>query len=185
MKIRESALAHKYLDGLVGIEIGAAAHNPFGLDTLNVDKSAIPDEIYQQEQLRYCGEIMPVDIVANGDSLPFEDSSWDFIVSSHVLEHFYNPIKALKEWHRVVKPGGYIFMIVPHKDRTFDHDRPRTTLSELLERNKELTEDAHHNVWITEDVLELCSYLGFEVVEYQDGDDKIQNGFTVIIEVKK
>jgi hypothetical protein len=31
MKFREHALAHKFLDGLKGLEIGAAAHNPFGL----------------------------------------------------------------------------------------------------------------------------------------------------------
>ena len=37
MKFRESAIAHKYLDGLKGIEIGGSAHNPFGLDTINVD----------------------------------------------------------------------------------------------------------------------------------------------------
>ena len=35
MKFKESALAHKYLDGLKGLEIGASAHNPFGLDTVN------------------------------------------------------------------------------------------------------------------------------------------------------
>lgn len=38
MKFPESALAHKYLDGLKGIEIGGAAHNSFGLDTINVDR---------------------------------------------------------------------------------------------------------------------------------------------------
>ncbi len=33
---RESALAHRYCRG-TGLEIGGAAHNPFGLNTLNVD----------------------------------------------------------------------------------------------------------------------------------------------------
>ncbi len=37
MKFRESQLAHKYLDGLKGLEIGGSEHNSFGLDTLNVD----------------------------------------------------------------------------------------------------------------------------------------------------
>ena len=31
MKFRDSELAHKLLDGLKGIEIGAAAHNPFNI----------------------------------------------------------------------------------------------------------------------------------------------------------
>jgi hypothetical protein len=33
MKFMESKLAHQYLDGLKGIEIGGSAHNSFGLDT--------------------------------------------------------------------------------------------------------------------------------------------------------
>ena len=33
----ESKLAHKLLDGMKGIEIGASLHNPFCLNTLNVD----------------------------------------------------------------------------------------------------------------------------------------------------
>lgn len=37
MKFQESALAHKLLDGLNGIEIGGSAHNSFGLNTRNVD----------------------------------------------------------------------------------------------------------------------------------------------------
>ena len=37
MKFKDSQLAHKYLDGLKGLEIGGSAHNPFNLDTLNVD----------------------------------------------------------------------------------------------------------------------------------------------------
>ena len=36
MKFKEHILAHKFLDGLQGLEIGAAAHNPFGLKTRNV-----------------------------------------------------------------------------------------------------------------------------------------------------
>jgi hypothetical protein len=36
-RFRESTLAHRYLDGLKGLEIGGSYHNAFGLDTLNVD----------------------------------------------------------------------------------------------------------------------------------------------------
>ena len=36
-RYRESALAHDFLDGLKGLEIGGSYHNAFGLDTLNVD----------------------------------------------------------------------------------------------------------------------------------------------------
>ncbi|MDA0090523.1 hypothetical protein OFR95_14780 [Brachyspira hyodysenteriae] len=36
------------------------------------------------------------------------------------------------------KKDGYIAMIVPHKERTFDKDRDRTTLNELIERHNKV-----------------------------------------------
>jgi len=181
----ESALAHTYLDGLRGLEIGGSSHNPFGLKTLNVDYTASMDTVYKQSELKIVGKALPVDIVASGDALPILDESQDFVVTSHVLEHIPDPIMALEEWYRVTKPGGYVFMIIPHKERTFDRDRPRTTLEELVHRHE--TGDcpgieAHCSVWVTEDVLELARHLGWQVVAVQDVDDKVGNGFTVVIQ---
>src|ERR1700761_1923497 len=135
MKFQHSALAHRLLDGLEGIEIGGSAHNPFGLKTRNVDRFPA-DSVFKDEERQQCGETLPIDIMAPGDDLPLADHSVDFVISSHVMEHFPDPIKALKEWHRVVRPGGYIYVIAPHKERIFDKDRPRTTLAELIERHE-------------------------------------------------
>ena len=119
----ESALAHKYCVGK-GLEIGGAAHNPFGLNTLNVDLTDSMETAFKEEEIRLCGRAMKVDIVAYGDNIPLRDGSQDFVVSSHVLEHFPNTIKALLEWDRLIRAGGIIFMIVPHKKRTFDKIEP-------------------------------------------------------------
>lgn len=194
-KFRESVLAHQLLDGLQGLEIGGSAHNAFGLNTKNVDFTQDLTTPFKQEEIRHCGEAMPVDIAAPGDSLPVPDESQDFVISSHVLEHFPDPIKALKEWYRVIRNGGYIFMIVPHKERTFDRDRPRTTLAELIARHetgqglptgtfdqqKPYDVDSHFSVWITEDLVELVKHLGWDMVALQDVDDKVGNGFTVVV----
>ena len=134
MKFKQSALAHRLLDRLEGLEIGGSAHNSFGLKTRNVDYCG-DITVFKQEEIKICGEYLPVDIVSPGDKLPLDDSSVDFVINSHVIEHFPDPIKALKEWHRVVRPGGYIYVIAPHKERIFDRDRPRTTLAELIERH--------------------------------------------------
>ena len=187
MKFPKSQRALHYLGGLEGLEIGGSAHNPFGLNTKNVDFTGELDTVYKRAEVELCGESLPVDIVARGDELPVSDESQDFVISSHVIEHFFDPIKALREWMRVVRPGGYIFVIAPHKERTFDKDRPRTTLAELIARHEGRipppAHDTHHHysVWITEDFLELCQYLGLTVVEFQDADDKVGNGFTIII----
>ncbi len=39
-------------------------------------------------------------------NLPFEENSFDFVISDQVLEHVENPLKAVAESHRVLKQGG-------------------------------------------------------------------------------
>lgn len=72
--------------------------------------------------------------IAEGTDLRphFTDATYDFVLSCHNLEHIANPIKALKEWIRVVKPGGSIILILPNHSRTFDHRRLPTSVDHLL-----------------------------------------------------
>ena len=46
----------------------------------------------------------------------FEDESCDAVFSSHLLEHLEDPGSALAEWWRVIKPGGYLVLYLPHAD---------------------------------------------------------------------
>lgn len=59
------------------------------------------------------------------------DDSYDFLLSSHCLEHVANPLAALREWRRVVRPGGHLMLLLPDPARTFDHRRPLTTFAHL------------------------------------------------------
>lgn len=65
-------------------------------------------------------------------------SSYDFLLSCHSLEHVANPIKALMEWKRVMKTGARLILILPDKRKTFDINRPYSTLEHLVE-------DYHNN----------------------------------------
>ncbi len=202
MKFKRSDLATKLLTGLKGIEIGGSAHNPFYLDTKNVDWTDSITTACKQEEIKQCGETLKVDFVADGSHLPFPDGQWDFVISSQCLEHNWDVIGALKEWLRVVKVGGIVFTIFPHPDRTPDKGRSRTPLSELIKRHKleiELPKspnpewpewhleqggyfDAHHTVWLLPDALECAKYIGGnEVIATQDPDDKVGNGFTFVL----
>jgi SAM-dependent methyltransferase len=60
------------------------------------------------------------------------DASYDFLLSSHCLEHIANPLKAMGEWLRILKHGSYLLIIVPDKRYTFDHLRPITSFNHLL-----------------------------------------------------
>jgi SAM-dependent methyltransferase len=58
---------------------------------------------------------------------------YDFIVSSHTIEHIANPLRALLEWKRVLKRGGVLLLVCPNKERTFDHNRAVTRVDHLIE----------------------------------------------------
>lgn len=47
------------------------------------------------------------------EKLPFATQSMDFVFSSHLLEHIEHYEKALKEWFRVIKPGGHLVLYLP------------------------------------------------------------------------
>ncbi|MFB2980814.1 methyltransferase domain-containing protein [Microseira sp. BLCC-F43] len=60
-----------------------------------------------------------VNFVCNANCLQqFEDNSIEAIYASHVLEHFHYSLndelsKTLREWYRVLQPGGKLFISVP------------------------------------------------------------------------
>jgi len=51
----------------------------------------------------------------DGKKLPFPDDSVDTVYSSHMLEHVDDFRTTIRDWHRVVRPGGFIVCIVPHQ----------------------------------------------------------------------
>lgn len=66
------------------------------------------------------------------------DNSFDFVHSSHCLEHLVNPFDAYKNWLRICKPGGHIITTIPDEDlyeqgvfpstHNFDHKSTWTIL---------------------------------------------------------
>lgn len=53
------------------------------------------------------------DIVGDIHAIPLPEASVDAIICSSVLEHVKNPTKATEEMHRILRPGGAIFLYVP------------------------------------------------------------------------
>jgi ubiquinone/menaquinone biosynthesis C-methylase UbiE len=46
-------------------------------------------------------------------ALSFPDDSFDRLIAAHVLEHLYKPHEVLREWVRVLKPGGTLSLVLP------------------------------------------------------------------------
>ena len=61
------------------------------------------------------------------------DASYDFVLSSHCLEHTANPLAALREWGRVTREAGHLLLVLPEPGGTFDRRRTVTTLAHLRE----------------------------------------------------
>ena len=98
--------------GKIGVEIGAFKSPIPGL---------APRPIYVDRFRDYAGARCLADYYGDATELPFRDNSLDYVVTSHVLEHVPNPVKALAEWYRVLRPGGIIYCLVPDRRYTWDH----------------------------------------------------------------
>lgn len=44
------------------------------------------------------------------------DNSYKTVYASHVLEHLDDPITAIRNWYRILAPGGHLLISVPHRD---------------------------------------------------------------------
>ncbi len=106
-------LIEKYFGDLTGkkiLEIGSGrgmlaaelVRKGAFLTGIEVDKQLVN---YSIERFKF-GKLRGTFLQASADNLPFEDGSFDLVVSIDVLEHVKNPQKMLNEMSRVLKKGG-------------------------------------------------------------------------------
>jgi SAM-dependent methyltransferase len=79
------------------------------------------------------------------------DEAFDVVIASHLIEHLANPIQALAEFARVLRPGGRLVLVVPDRTRTFDSVREPTPLAHVLDDF-----DRHVTEVDTEHITEFC-----------------------------
>ena len=118
-------------------------------------------------------------IFGDGDATFMEsvpDNFYATVYASHVLEHVDNPGEAIKNWYRILSPGGHLIVIVPHRD--------------LYEKKKELPSHwnaEHRSFWLpisgeepcTKGLLDTISQAlpGVEIVSLRVLDDGfVSNG---------
>jgi SAM-dependent methyltransferase len=145
-------IAERYLAG-EGIEIGAL-HNPLAVPRAArvryVDRLPVPELRAHYPELEQ-EPLVDVDILDDGERLAtIGDSTQDFVVANHFLEHTQDPIGTLLSAYRVLRPGGVLYLAVPDKRHTFDSDRPLTPVDHLLrdhDEGPEVSRRAHFEEW--------------------------------------
>lgn len=146
--IRRLPIRHKYrpfVENKCGIEIGGPStlfksvlplyQFVKSLDGVNFSAATIWEgNIRAGENFEYYHNRIGHQFIADATDLgEIPAEQYDFLLSSNCLEHVANPIKALTEWKRVIRPGGALILVLPNKESNFDHRRPFTTFEHLLD----------------------------------------------------
>lgn len=93
--------------------------------------------------------ISQADVVADvTQTLPFPDDEFDTVIARHILEHVSDPIKVLREWGRIVTPGGRLIVAVPNQD----------------ERSAIPLNPEHLHAWNADSFRSLAKLLGFNII---------------------
>ena len=91
--------------------------------------------------------------------ISFVDNSIDVIFCSHVLEHIVDDIKAMREFYRVLKPGGYSIIMVPLKGLHTFEDSSVVEPEQRLKLFGQKDHVRHYGM----DIIERLTNVGFIV----------------------
>lgn len=146
----------EYLQGMRCLEIGGPSDilgfgGPLAIYSClgETDNCNFAEQtIWSSEAIRYARTF-----VVEGSALQIEAGAYDCVIASHCLEHMANPIKALLEWKRVLRAGGVLLLILPHRDYPFDWRRPVTTIVHMKEDFERGTPES--NLTHLEEILAL------------------------------
>ena len=95
--------------------------------------------------------------------IPGLAEGWDFVFSSHCLEHLEDPVAALEHWKDNLRPGGVLFLYLPHPD--MEYWRPQNCRK-------------HRHLFWPKDVAAMLRDLGF--VDVIHGERDIVWSFAVV-----
>jgi SAM-dependent methyltransferase len=154
-RMRHFGYVRSMVEGKTGLEIGGPSmsifgelvpiyHHASGVDNCNFaaetmwEKSLVEGETFVFRAGKRPGRQYICDA---SDLSRLSDETYDFVMSSHVIEHIANPIRALREWRRLLKPAGAAIFVVPHRDFGFDYRRPLTTVEHMIEDFERATGD--------------------------------------------
>jgi len=115
-----------------------------------------------------------IDYLMNIDDLNvFQNNSVDLIYNCHVLEHFHRRkvLKVLKEWYRVLKPGGILRTSVPDFEALCELYLQTHDLSLVIgpiTGRQDYLYNIHYNIFDFETLKKLLKEVGFKKIYRYD-----------------
>ena len=136
------------------------------------------DASFTKELARYSSDVTAIDISSAqiaennqrfagikflqhdvAEQFPFADATFEAIWCSEVLEHLFDPAFALREMHRIMKPGGRLLVTVPY------HGRFKNVLIALFKFDEHYVPSNPHIRFYTKRTLStLAERAGFSAV---------------------
>lgn len=150
----------------------ATASKPERLIGIDVSSTSLAQSKARMQMHGFNVEFHSVD--ASAEPLPFDDASIDYIHSAGVLHHLANPLAALKELRRVLKPGGMMRIMVYNYDSLWMHlyvayqrkilnpSYANMSLEEVFKRSTDGDNCPISQCYKANDWVALCAQAGLE-----------------------
>lgn len=97
--------------GALSLALARVTSAPFALTAVDVSTCMLEEA---EIALRGCHADVTLR-QANAATLPFDDNSFDLVMTAHMLEHLVDPAEALDEMFRVLRPGGRLIVCVTRR----------------------------------------------------------------------
>lgn len=97
----------------------------------------------------------PIDLARGDDAMALPEGEWDYVASSHLLEHLADYVAAIEHWKTRIRAGGVLFLYLPHPSQKYW--RPQNCRK-------------HRHMFYPADIAELLRDLGFERVMHSERD---------------
>lgn len=96
-----------------------------------------------------------IDVTRGEDAMALPAGQWDYVFSSHCLEHLSDPVAAIEHWRSRIRDGGVLFLYLPHPD--MEYWRPQHCRK-------------HRHLFYPADVARMLRDIGFADVIHGERD---------------
>lgn len=118
--------------------------------------------IERPHALMHCGN-EPANLIGDASNLYwFKDNVLDYVYSSHLLEDFADTKKILYEWLRVIKPGGFLVLNLPHDRMFLEHCKQTGQAYNFEHKCPQMSIG-----WMGQVIAEINEEQGFEYVKQE------------------